>query len=179
MANLIDKIYFIGELNIAQLSQQAVRDNLTVVINKREPEYLEKVLGYAFYQLYKAGIIAGEQIWKDIRDGAEYVNADGFTKKWTGFANAALQSPIANYVYYWYIRDNVSFAAGTGEKVGKSDNASNTVPNIKLFRAWNEMVRMNAVLHDFLLNKKDDDGNLVYEDFDIDQTECIKKMGLI
>jgi len=178
---LIDKTYFIGEINIAQLSQPAVQQSLAVFINKREPEYLEKALGYAFATEFAAGLAVEEpaQKWIDLRDGVEYINECGHTKKWKGFTNSIKQSPIANYIYYWHMRDNVTFTAGTGEKEGKADNASNATPNIKMFRAWNEMVTLTTVLHDFLLNKKDEDGNLVYEDFDIDQAECPKRLSLI
>ena len=179
MANLIDKTYFIGEINIAQLSQQAVRDNLTVFIGKREPEYLEKALGYAFYQEFLAGLTADVQKWKDIRDGAEYTNEDGFTKKWKGLTNTDKISPIANYIYYWFSRDLVTFSTGTGEKEGKSDNAGNTSSILKQTRAYNEMVDMTLQLQDFLLNKKDDAGALVYDTFDIDQVTVMKKANFL
>lgn len=175
---LIDKTYFIGEINIAQLSQPAVQAALTLFIEKREPEYLEKALGYEFYQLFTAGITAEEQRYEDLRDGAEYNNSDGHLKKWKGLITTDKRSPIANYIYYWHMRDNVTFTAGTGEKEGKSDNAGNASPAIKMIRAWNEMVDWTIALYDYLLYKKDEDGELIYPEFDIDQVTPIEKMNI-
>lgn len=180
MANLIDKTYFIGEITIAQLSQPAARDNLDVFIGKYEPEYLEKALGYEFYQLFKEGIgvETPEGKWTDLRDGAEYTNAAGFTKKWKGLTNAAKISPIANYIYYWHSCDLVTFSTGNGEKEGKSDNAGNVTSIGKQSKAYNAMVDMTCQLHDFLLNKKDEDDNLVYDDFDIEQVTVMGKTNV-
>jgi L-rhamnose mutarotase len=177
---LINKDYFIGEINIAQLSQTTVQSLLTVFINKREPEYLEMALGYAFAQEYAAGLAAEEpdQKWIDLRDGVEYTNKDGYTKKWKGFTNSVKQSPIANYTYYWFQRDNTTFSTGNGEKEGKSDNANNTGSMSKQARAWNEMVEQTKSLHDFLLNKKDGD-TLVYDTFDIEQVQVFEKINML
>ncbi len=166
---LIDKTYFIGEITIAQLSQPAVQASLALFIGKREPEYLLKALGYSFKKLYDAGAAETDGRWYDLINGAEYTDRRGFLKKWTGLKNAELQSPIANYTYYWYQRDNVTFTAGSGEQEGKSDNATSVSSAPKMKRAFNEMVDQTWLLHDYLLHKKDDAGVLVYDEFDIKQ----------
>lgn len=171
---LTDKTYFIGEINIAQLSSAPVEEALNLFIAKREPEYLEKALGIDFAELFATGI--AEDRFVALRDGATYVNADGKKKKWLGFNNELKSSPIANYIYYWYIGDAITFTAGIGEMEGKSENAKKADPNMKLYRAWNEMVALTEVMHDFLQNKKDEDGEYVYPEFDIDQVECIDRI---
>jgi len=170
--SLIDKDYLVGEINIAQTQSVAVQQTIALFITKRETEYLKKALGYAFYKLFIAAITDTSGKWYDLRTGAEYEDADGITRQWTGFQNAGKQSPIANYVYYWMQRDNVTFTTSTGEKEGKGENADNASSAGKMRRAWNEMVDQTCVLYDFLLNKKDDDGNLVYDDFNYDEVEC-------
>lgn len=58
------------------------------------------------------------------------------------------QSPIANYVYYWYLRQNATTTAGGGEAL---NNVSLPVsPADKQRRAWNEMVNWNQKLTEFL-----------------------------
>ncbi|HXS55730.1 MAG TPA: hypothetical protein VN726_06375, partial [Hanamia sp.] len=51
------------------------------------------------------------------------------------------RSPIANYVYWHYLKDNVSFTMGSGEVKPKEDVSVS--PRLKMVRAWNEMVYMN------------------------------------
>lgn len=179
---LIDKSYFFGEINIAGLGNIPVQNTLALFIGKREPEYLELVLGYAFNALFTAAMAVDPIVtrWSDLLNGAEYKNCKGFTKKWKGFKNTDKQSPIANYIFHWYDRDNVTFPTTTGEKEGKSDNAKSASSNAKMVRAWNEMIDQTALLHDFLLNKKDVSGTLIYPEFNVKEIECNKlcKMNL-
>lgn len=49
------------------------------------------------------------------------------------------QSPIANYVYYWYRRAVATQDTGIGEVRTKAENADNQNPNQKMATAWNEM----------------------------------------
>lgn len=171
MANLIDNTFFFGEINIAQLNVQAVQDNINDFIAKYEPKYINEVLGYAFAKLYNAGITANEQRFLDIRDGKEFTNCEGYTDKWNGFTNSDKLSPIANYIYYWYIRTNTTYSSGIGEVQPTTENGTIVTPYGKLYHAWNEMVEAEKILYDFLQNIKDDDGNLIYPEFDICQVK--------
>jgi hypothetical protein len=58
------------------------------------------------------------------------------------------RSPIANYVYYQYLKDSVSFTMGAGEVTPQADVASS--PKLKMTHAWNEMARMNVDLYQFM-----------------------------
>jgi hypothetical protein len=64
-------------------------------------------------------------------------------------------SPIANYVYYWYMRNNHTQTASTGETKGKHENADYASVSTKLVRAWNEMSECICELVDYLDAKKD------------------------
>jgi hypothetical protein len=177
---LIDDTYFVGEILIAGLGYPPVQEALGTFIAKREPEYLKAVLGYGFYKVFSSGINNGqpEDRWNDLVNGSDYTDKCGMLREWTGLVNDGKQSPIANYVYYWFQRDNVTFTSTVGEMEGQSENATSVSPAYKMCRAYNEMVDQTEVLHDFLMNKKDGDGNLVYPEFKIKESECFQKINM-
>ncbi len=176
---IVDNSYFIGEILIAGLATTPIQNSVNLFIGKHEPVYLQKVLGYAFNKLFSEGLAADpvDARWTDLRDGAEYTDCNGFLNEWTGFKNDEKQSPIANYIYYWYERDNVTFTATVGEQEGKTDNAKSVSGGPKMTKAWNEAVNQTKVLHDYLLNAKDDTGMLIYPEFAIEQTKCFKRIS--
>lgn len=146
---LIDSTYFFGELSISQPTA-----TLQMLIDTKEPELLTKLFGYPLYKEYAAGIAAGtpDQKWLDLRDGVEYTSESGVLTKWPGLRftlGTAKKSLIANYVYWFYLADNITFTTASGQK--KSDLPVNAGPDAKMVRAWNEMVNWNFQLNDFLL----------------------------
>jgi hypothetical protein len=148
----IDTSYFEGDLSIGQITSPAVIASVNLFIQKYEEELLTKLLGYPLYTVYKAGIIAEapEQRFTDLKSGKEY-QWNWQTVKWNGLAftsNGTKRSLIANYVYYRYLKDSVSFTMGAGEVDPKKDVA--TSPKQKMIQAWNEMVLMNVELYQFL-----------------------------
>lgn len=60
------------------------------------------------------------------------------------------KSLIANYIYYWYQKDQQTTTVGSGEVNNASQNATNTTGGRKAARAWNEMAHMNRELYAFL-----------------------------
>lgn len=64
-------------------------------------------------------------------------------------------SPIANYVYYWYMRNSHTQTASTGETKGKHENADYASVATKLVRAWNDMSHWVCELSDYLDARKD------------------------
>lgn len=243
---LIDRTYFIGELNIPNTDTVAIGELVDWFIENYETEFLEKVLGYDLYKALKAGLIAPvvDQKWTDLIEGVEYTSLSGKLTFWKGlvtqppsvlnaldalntisvivgaggtydpvasgnsttipavlvgkdftleqrgvgqlrtdeysivgniltltsgvFANldtyfyksATLaintstgvnkKSPIANYIYYWYIRNNHSQTATMGEVKTKNENADNYSPATKMVRAWNEMSKWICELIEYL-----------------------------
>lgn len=71
----------------------------------------------------------------------------------TAFQTAKL-SPIAYYVYYNYMRSQISNTGGTGEAILDNDNATNVSPGIKMASAYNKMVHINRELFDFLFTNQ-------------------------
>lgn len=141
---LIDASYFIGQITIAQVETPPVSENLQLFIEKYEPEILRKLLGKDFYRAFVNGLQAPtpEQRWIDLRNGVE--------DEWMGFTNDLKQSIIANYVYYWYTRDQASQTVGMGESLPKAENAERFSFANKQVRAWNEMVDWIHELYHFL-----------------------------
>jgi len=151
---IIDTSYFFGGLLIPQAEQASVTAKLQLFIDKMEDEYLEQMLGYAFAKLYKAGIIANTQIYLDIQNGKEYTDQKGDDQKWKGLrftTGTSKRSPVANFVYFYFMRTHITKTTASGEGVVEKENMKSTSAAPKQTEAWNEMVRMNNQLVEFLL----------------------------
>lgn len=249
---LIDRTYFVGELNIPNTSQAAIGSAVDLFIEQYEEKLLNEVLGYTLYKALKAGlqIVPVAQKWTDLIEGVEYTDLATKTRFWKGLVTqpptvlnaldalnpidvvvgrgqlydpvsattsttipAALvgktfifekrgvgkliageysvvgniltligdqfavddvytyksatlaintstgtdkKSLIANYVYYWYIRNNHTQTATTGETKAANENSTMASPALKMVRAWNEMSKWICELVDYLDAKKDD-----------------------
>jgi hypothetical protein len=250
--SLIDRTYFVGELNIPNTHQAAIGSQVDLFIEQYEDQFLNDALGYTLYKALKAGlqIVPVAQKWTDLIEGVEYVDLADKTRKWKGLVTqpptvlnaldalnpidivvgrgdqydptpatnsttipAALvgktfifekrafgkliageysvvgniltlasgqfaiddvytykaatlaintstgtnkKSLIANYVYYWYQRNNHTQTATTGENKAANENSTATSPALKLVVAWNEMSSWVCDLVDYLNAKKDD-----------------------
>jgi hypothetical protein len=250
--SLIDRTYFVGELNIPNTNQVAIGSAVDLFIEQYEDQFLNEVLGYTLYKALKAGlqVVPVAQKWTDLIEGVEYTDNNSKTKFWKGlvtqpptvlnaldalnpidivvgrgdlydptpatnsttipsalvgktfifekrafgkliageysvvgntltlasgqFANGDVytykaatlaintttgtnkKSLIANYIYYWYQRNNHTQSATTGEVKPANENAVITSPALKLVRAWNEMSSWVCDLVDYLNAKKDD-----------------------
>lgn len=145
--------YFIREINIPNTNQAAVLNRLSGLINKYEPEFLEKVLGYPLDEQFTTGYSAPspEQKWKDLAEGKAYTKTDGKPARWAGLINEAnLLSPIANYIYYWERRDAFTKTTTAGEQKNKVENSDSGDAAGKMARAWLEMRKWVCDLYDFL-----------------------------
>jgi hypothetical protein len=65
-------------------------------------------------------------------------------------AGTLVKSPIANYVYWHWIKDQNTQTVGMGEVSSKSENAINVSPATKMVRAWNEMSDWLSDLYYFM-----------------------------
>lgn len=152
MANLIDSSYFIGPLLIGQSDQATVNTVIEQFITRYENEYFLKIMGYNFKKLYEQGLLDDVQKYKDIRDGKEYLGAYQQTEKWRGFKETApfKRSPIANYVYFQYMRNHATISSGTGEVKANQQNSRSMSSVNKATLMWNEMVEWNKEFHRFM-----------------------------
>lgn len=83
---LIDRTYFIGDLNIPNTDNTSIGELLDWFIEKHEVEFLESVLGYELYKALKAGllVIPVDQKWTDLIEGVEYTDLAGKLRFWQG-----------------------------------------------------------------------------------------------
>jgi hypothetical protein len=250
---LIDRTYFVGELNIPNTSSTAIGSAVDLFIEKYEEQFLNDVLGYSQFKALKAGLqeVPIAQKWTDLIEGVEYTDINSKTKFWRGLVSqppsvlnaldaindidvrvgrgqqfdpvAATNSTtiptalvgkdfiieqrgvgklilgvdysisgstltllagqfaindwytyksatlaintstgtnkaslIANYVYYWYIRNNYTQTATTGEVKPQNENAVIANPSLKMVLSWNEMSHWICELVDYLNARKDD-----------------------
>lgn len=141
--NLIDHTYFIGELNLPNTQKQDVQDRLNLFITKYQAKFLNELLGYDLAKQLTTGLTAPtpDTKWTDLRDGKEFIGLNGLMYEWQGLRdNLTKKSIIADYVYYWWMRNEVSQTSAVGEVMTTTENATRTSPSVKMCRAWNEMV---------------------------------------
>jgi hypothetical protein len=154
---LIDASYFIGEINIPSTGAQDVAQRLGLFIEQYEPQLLRDVLGYPLYKAFAAGLAAGspDQRWVDLRDGKEYPDYSGYTQRWDGILikkspTVLKQSMIANFVYWHWMRNQVSISTNIGEVAPASENSIVITPASKMVRAWNQMIDWICQMHEYL-----------------------------
>jgi hypothetical protein len=177
----IDKTYFQGELNIPSLQAQSpVLNSLNLFIQEREPMYLRSALGYSLWKLFIAGLAEAvpDARWTDLKNGADYTDGNGILRRWEGFTNSVKQSPIAGYVYYWFVRDAATYTSSSGEVESKKENATNISPSMKSVRAYNDMVKQTAILHDYLTYAVDGNGDPLYPEYNPEAVECFKTINI-
>lgn len=74
----------------------------------------------------------------------------------TTISAAVKKSLVANYVYWHWMADQATVTTGTGEKASAAANAVDASPARKMVRAWNQMVKWNLELVEFLLSNPAD-----------------------
>lgn len=174
---LIDETYFTGDLHIdglvssegvPSLTNEAINSEFKALAAKYERDFYRQVLGKdnadAFVSfldlLEKDPDKADERRWLDLME----VLVDD--------AGGTLESPIAYYIYFFYLRRNQLEAT----PVGATEADAKIVPcNRKMIDAWNQMVYMNDYLSRWLFDHRDDYGGYF---FDNDMLETINQFGI-
>lgn len=220
---LVQPSDFVGEIQIANKTEEDVSADLAYFMAKYEPVFLKQLFGLAFYNIFIAGIALPEETsyfdltftnesgltidWQnDIPEGQTatfaqlfgnspnpfvyfsglggsftpggqpfiiYGTSDvtnsivfdfglplsGYIRfesagivgeglpvstgnRWTDLvANTPLIQADADYIYYHYIRDQVTQTVGVGNVITAAQNAVRSSSGGKMSRAWNEMVK--------------------------------------
>ena len=113
-------------------TNEAIKNRIEWYIKRYESEYLCKLLGEELYNNFLAH--REEDAWKEF----EGMVAD----------DSAKISPIANYVYFFLVRDSHATATINGVKKDGDDNLVS--PQRKMVRAWNDMVEHNRRIYSWL-----------------------------
>jgi hypothetical protein len=187
--SLIDVSYFVGNLNVPNTGDSAIAETVNWFIGKYEAIFLQKALGYPLYKAYLAA--PDDQRFLDIINGKEYTDHQGYTAKWNGLIEivvpgvpasgsdpevpAQKESIIANFVYYWYQRYNVTQTTGIGEIRTEGENAIIVSPRKKMVSAWNEIHSKMKTLLEFI-----DANQTAYPEWTyVDRNAVIKYFGFI
>jgi hypothetical protein len=138
--SLIDSTYFVDEILIAGLENtvDSTGSKLSSFITKYEARFLKELLGKDLYNAFITGLEEDpiQQKWLDLKN--ELVN------------DTTKESPIANYVYYYYSRNKATETVGFGEIQPNTENGIMANAVQKQTRAWNEMVDWNKQVIDFI-----------------------------
>lgn len=162
MPNIVNQTFFVGELQFPNLTHAADLEKLTTFINKYEPECLLKILGYPLYKLFGS---ESSQRMTDLLSGQEYTDGENCLRKWQGIKHDTTISLIANYVYFFLLRNNASHTSGVGTRLSKPEAATAFSPADKMANAWNFFSSEVYDMTHFLWLKKGIDGLRVYPEF--------------
>ena len=177
MANIISPSFFVANINIPNSGDASIASTINWFIQKYETRFLQNALGYPLYKAYLATPSAAR--FQDILNGKEYTDWNGRTTKWDGLvinlSDTQKTSPIANYVYYWYTRNNITQSTGVAEVIASSENATTVSPRKKMASAWNEMRTQVIILVEFI-----EQNPTVYPEWDpIDKFHALKHFGFM
>jgi hypothetical protein len=138
---VIDKTYFIRELNIAQLSDVAVAESLDLFIAKYEPIFLKRLFGPVLGAEILIGSLEEQPspIIEFLLDGGLF-EQDGNIYTWDGLRNANKISPIANFVFFHFVNDRITQQSGIGEVKPLGQNSEVVSADERLVMVWNEMI---------------------------------------
>lgn len=158
--------YFQNDINIPDIGSPtkttANRDALLSHIKEHKSVFFTEILGYKLYsELVVNYNTQNNDKWKSLVEGDEFTDSLGRINKFPGLRGQLVDGSFfycsaANYVYWRWLRNNTSHTAGVGEVIPESENGVRTSPIQKMVWAWNEMVRINWIMHEYLLSKKSD-----------------------
>lgn len=134
--SLIDGSYFNLDINTPDNEYQ----NIQEFIDRYEPEILKQLLGLELYRLVIEETPTEQRIL-DLRDGVDY-DVDGVTYHWNGLINDDQISLIAYYVYYYYVRFNMSENSTIGQVKVKPENGSVANPSLTVQDAWTRLEQL-------------------------------------
>ncbi|PHJ53862.1 hypothetical protein VF04_35035 [Nostoc linckia z7] len=156
---LITPDYFVRDILIENADKGSIIASLTDSINVYEPEYLDGVMGVSFAQLFLANI--SDSRFQDLLNGKVY-EYNGESYRWQGLVNGTTKtSPIADYVFYQYVKNNAQTISGVGAVTSNAENSTRVSPVDKMVLAWRKMVKVNQDMYYFLERNKD-----TYPEFD-------------
>jgi len=162
---LIDSTFFVSEISVPNTGKADVLENLNNLIHKHETECLKQILGYELFNKFENALPTPvEQRMSDLLNGVEWTSPDGTIQKWQGLVHDKL-SLIANYIYWFYKKNEATQSSGIGTVVPKGASVVNVSPREKMTSAWNFFSEESIDLIYFLRNQKDAGGNIMYPEF--------------
>jgi hypothetical protein len=126
--------------NLELLIDENCRLLLRMFLTKAEITELESYLIDGIFPVVTTGI---PQKWIDL------VNGKGNWKGLVYSLGTAKQSLLADYVYYFFLVDEVSYMAGVGDVKALTKGAMGVNPTQRIVRIWNEFVREYQGANDY------------------------------
>lgn len=161
---LIDETYFRGELSLPNIPtssadgvsgvalalQSVGENNLDAFCNKYVVEYLCLLFGCELAEKFITEIVKEktDEVWSNLK------------KQLLIEIGPYKASPLANYVYYWLMRDARTKTTQAGEADPEFDKAKNANNNNKMVKAWNDMVKMTSKINNWYCKNME-----VYKDY--------------
>lgn len=133
MATLIDKSYFIADINLPKSDI----DNIQEYIDKFEPKVLINLLGYKLYKMMMAD--QNSDRFKKLIEGSEYeieYSGKNTLVNWVGLKNTIKESLIAYYVYTYFLKEQVVTVQQNGVLKSRNENSDYANAFGKIMSAW-------------------------------------------
>jgi len=138
---VIDSSYFVGEISIpntigSDAVVTATLAKLNRLISIYEKDYLIKLLGQTLYDEFIAALLVPDAwataLLNELRD------------------DTLKLSPIAQYVYYFWLRDSVTYVTSNGQVEGKNENAVSSSPALRMSESYSRMVRTTEEVLEYI-----------------------------
>lgn len=144
MAALIDITYFESGLRlIPNLDKVIVSEALETAIDTYQDKFMKEQFGYEFQKLMLAN--QNVEMYKNILDGVEWTDDNNDLQKWEG-----IKEPLADYVYFYYIKEQSIKLQGVGYTVGTIENGTIVAPQTIPIAVYNRFVGKMDELYDYL-----------------------------
>lgn len=149
--SLINETYFVRELSLPSGKFTQIQD----FVNRYESRIIYRVFGYALGKLIIDADESSDQRIKDLINGKEYTVSDynGDLYKPSETSDIVVKYPglkdtddnlIANWVYYWWLKEHSGFLTPTGGKKSKGENAQEEDFTVKAVEAWNRVRELSG-----------------------------------
>lgn len=147
---IITPDYFQKQYTIPNIDEMDSKNAtvLEICIDQYVRVCLQNTLGYNLWKELDLNITDGAlntgapQKWKDLVNGKNYVK-DGKTFTWKGLIYTEgiyKGSLLVPFVYYYFLKENISLLTGTGEKVLDASNAIGVNSTQRMVQSWNDFV---------------------------------------
>ena len=173
---IINPDYFQKQYTIPNIEEMDSKNAtvLEICIDQYVRVCLQNALGYNLWKELDLNItdgvldIGAPQKWLDLVNGKIYTK-DGKTFTWKGLIYTEgiyKGSLLVPFVYYQFLKENVSLLTGTGEKVLDASNAIGVNSTQRMVMSWNDFVNQyQGQCFNYSVNRYYHDGVLVEDYF--------------
>ena len=181
---IITPDYFQKQYTIPNIDEMDSKNAtvLDICIDQYVRLLLQNALGYNLWKELDLNItdgvldIGAPQKWLDLVNGKTYIK-DSKTFTWKGLIYTEgiyKGSLLVPFVYYQFLKENVSLLTGTGEKVLDASNAIGVNSTQRMVMSWNDFVNQyQGQCFNYSVNRYYHDGVLVEDYFTGNDSEQV------